>query len=332
MGLSAVAAPSATLTASVIVCTRNRADDLAELLANLSAQRTQSDLEWEIVVVDNASDDATPRVVARVAEKCRVEVRYVHEPRLGLSRARNRGWREARGAIAVYVDDDVVPGPNWLREHVASYDAPRVAATSGRLFPLVDEPSLAALHPAWLLHYRFDYGERRAPLTTLSGGNMSFRREILAALGGFDEELGRMGDCLLAGDEVGIGRAIRRFPGRWRIEYVPGAVVHHKVEATGLDDDLLEKRNYCGGVSNACIDRKAGSGERVNGRLRRALRLGQLELRKRWRGALELHDLARLAEIRGYERERRGGPELACRGCPMAPLRLGGEFGSRSRA
>ncbi len=98
---------------SVVVCTYNRVNLLADALHTLCHQ-TLDRSEYEVMVVDNNSSDNTREMVD---EFCRrfSHVRYCFEPKQGLSYARNRGWREARGEYVAYVDDDARAGENWLK-------------------------------------------------------------------------------------------------------------------------------------------------------------------------------------------------------------------------
>ena len=118
-------AASASLprSATVVICTRDRADMLARTLASLREQTRPPD---QIVVVDNASRDEATRAVA-----LRAGVDYVREDRPGLDIARNRGARAARGEIVAYTDDDVAVHPCWLERLVEAFDSPRVAAVTG---------------------------------------------------------------------------------------------------------------------------------------------------------------------------------------------------------
>ncbi|MFD2816573.1 glycosyltransferase family 2 protein [Paracoccus aerius] len=70
----------------------------------------------DIVVVDNGPDPETEAVTRR-----NPGVRYVQEPRPGLSRARNAGIAVARGDVAVFVDDDVRPEPGWIEPLLAGF-------------------------------------------------------------------------------------------------------------------------------------------------------------------------------------------------------------------
>ncbi|MDH3661367.1 MAG: glycosyltransferase, partial [Alphaproteobacteria bacterium] len=95
---------------SVVVCTYNRADLLRVCLDSLTCQNAGG---FEIIVVDNNSTDQTRTVAASFAQRV-PPVRYVFEPEQGLSAARNRGWREARGRYVAYVDDECRMPVDWI--------------------------------------------------------------------------------------------------------------------------------------------------------------------------------------------------------------------------
>ncbi len=190
-------APSIT----VVVCTR---DPDERILACLGALDEQQYPDYEILVVDNA-----PRTdfVARMIEQGvrSTPVRRVVEPRAGVARARNHGWRAARGEVVAYIDDDEVADPHWLAEIARGFRRhPSAAALTGRILPAVldteaqvwfeqfgghgkgrgfasivfDPPSHHVQHPLY-------------PLPSFgASGNMAVRRDVLAALDGFDVALG----------------------------------------------------------------------------------------------------------------------------------------------
>ena len=112
---------------SVIVCTRNRSSMLDACLDRL-AQLTYSDLE--IVVVDNAPSDDSTRDLVETRAEGDPRFRYVREARPGLSVARNRGLREARGTYLAYTDDDVAVDPEWIQGLFAGSAPPRTLAAS----------------------------------------------------------------------------------------------------------------------------------------------------------------------------------------------------------
>src|SRR3954468_11042929 len=80
---------------SIVVCTHNRANMLADALISLCRQQTEDRFRCELIVIDNASTDDTAEVVAHLADVCPFPLRYVYEPRAGIVPARNRGVQEA---------------------------------------------------------------------------------------------------------------------------------------------------------------------------------------------------------------------------------------------
>ena len=96
---------------SVILCTHNpRRDYLHRVLAALSDQTAPRD-RWELVIVDNASDE---RLADTYDVTWHAHARHVREDRVGLTPARLRGIAESRGELLVFVDDDNVLMPDFL--------------------------------------------------------------------------------------------------------------------------------------------------------------------------------------------------------------------------
>jgi len=95
-----------------VICTHNRADLLADVLETICKQSLTAP-GYEIIVVDNDSEDDTRRVTEAVSHRYS-NVRYILEPRCGLSHARNRGLREANGQYVAFMDDDCKAPTHWL--------------------------------------------------------------------------------------------------------------------------------------------------------------------------------------------------------------------------
>ena len=193
-------------SASVIVCTHDRAQLLPRCIESIAATRRSAN-DVEIVIVDNASTDRTAAVVRRLQERF-AGVRSAYEPRLGLSRARNHGIRVATGEHLLFIDDDAVPDDGWIDAMLAAYANPPVAAVAGRI-----RLDPAAARPWWFvpeveqLFSGLDLGETRrllGPGEWPFGTNMSVRRDVAVELGGFPEELGRVGECLLSNEEIAV--------------------------------------------------------------------------------------------------------------------------------
>ncbi|TDI99034.1 MAG: glycosyltransferase, partial [Deltaproteobacteria bacterium] len=132
--------PDENLRISVVVCTYRNPGLLEKTLASLLNQTLDS-ARYEVIVVDNNSNDSTPDVVARFPS-----VRYVFEPEQGLSAARNAGIRAASSDIIAFIDDDAEADPGWLQALLEVYDSvPNALAVGGKADPIWDAPP-----PSWL--------------------------------------------------------------------------------------------------------------------------------------------------------------------------------------
>lgn len=129
---------------TVAICTYRRADLLPVTLDSLGSCHRPAGCQWELVVIDNGCDDAIRAIVlghtpALAADG--IPVRYVAEPTLGTSHARNRAVREARGQIVLFTDDDVTFDPAWL---VSMWNAitnqPGCDFWGGRVEPVFPRP------------------------------------------------------------------------------------------------------------------------------------------------------------------------------------------------
>ena len=113
---------------SIIICSHNRAADLADNLPKVQALDYPLD-RYEIIVIDNASSDGTAAVAAAAGVRC------VREERLGLSHARNRGIAESRGELIGFIDDDAWPEPEWLQRLDDLFADPAVGCAGGQVVP-----------------------------------------------------------------------------------------------------------------------------------------------------------------------------------------------------
>ena len=128
---------------SIITCTRNRADSLSCVLRSLTRLRVPDRLCWEVVVVDNGSEDHTSEVLASYAAV--LPLVSVREAQPGLSNARNAGVRHARGRYMLWTDDDVLVHEDWLVAYFEAFRAfPDGAVFGGSAVPVLEKPT-----PPW---------------------------------------------------------------------------------------------------------------------------------------------------------------------------------------
>ena len=117
---------------SIIICTRDRAESLKETLRAVGETPVPADLAAEVLVVDNGSRDRT-RPVVRQAKFWGRAPRYLYEPRLGVSYARNTGMAAAQGEVLLWTDDDVRPGRAWIEAMCRPILDGRADAVAGRV-------------------------------------------------------------------------------------------------------------------------------------------------------------------------------------------------------
>jgi glycosyltransferase involved in cell wall biosynthesis len=248
---------------SVVVCTRNRAAYLRDCLSSLVAGALRD--ADEVLVVDNGSSDDTAAVATDAASRFRA-LRYVFEPRAGLSHARNAGIEHATGEVLAYLDDDALVTPGW-RDAVASAYArwPDLGGLAGRV-----ELRWRGPRPEWLAprletwYAGFDKGDRPRLLEADEypfGANMSVRRDMATAIGGFATELGYVGRGLIGSEEREFFHRVMQKGGT--LGYEPAALVYHQIGDARLTRRWLLRRTYSQGRADARMERREGMERRA---------------------------------------------------------------------
>ena len=204
---------------SVVIPTYKRPDLLGRCLDAVLTQDFAA--PYEVIVVDDEPSDDSRRVVEGL---CDQRVRYLaNDGRHGPAAARNRGWRAADAPIIAFTDDDCLPSRTWLTNGIQAMQE-GFAGVSGRIVvPTRHPPSDYELTTSGLEHSCF------------VTANCFYRKEVLAAIDGFDE----------------------RFTAAWRedadvefslrergesLGYAPEAVVVHPVRPAPWGISLHEQR------------------------------------------------------------------------------------------
>ena len=239
---------------TILVCTHNRADLLRGALESLEGQNLSGE-QFEVLVVDNASTDHTPAVVAEVGARGRIDIRCLHEAQLGLDAARNRGVKEAGGEIIAFLDDDARARSDWAEEVLAGFARHDASVLGGRVDLIWDVP-----RPAWfsdvLLRYLIhcDYGPEVVAVASppwLYGTNVAFRKSLFEEIGLFRLDLDRKGASLMGGgDTEFFERAHAR---GHRLLYLPSLVVRHLVPTFRLTRAFFRERLFYSGYTRAAL-------------------------------------------------------------------------------
>jgi glycosyltransferase involved in cell wall biosynthesis len=244
---------------SAIICTHNRDTYLGAATDSLLKQDFP---DFEVVVVDNASNDRTGSVVEE--RLCDPRLKYVYEPAIGLSVARNTGAKESRGGILAYLDDDAVASPGWLSRLYAAYQSNEKLAVAGGKVTLLWPPGLHP--PSWLSEGlagnlgAYDLGDEvvyiSEPGLTPRGLNYSIRRSFLEQIGGFDINLGRIGKKLLSNEELQVTELALQLG--WQVAYLPDAIVAHNVAPERINRSWFLQRGWWQGISECYREQLAG--------------------------------------------------------------------------
>lgn len=223
-------------TLSVILPTYNRVALLPNAIAALLRQTAPSD-SYEIVVVDNNSNDGTSDAVAAIGDP---RLRVIREPRQGLSYARNAGLEAARAPIVAFTDDDVEAAPGWVGTIVSALDAhPQVDGVGGRVLP-----AWTRQRPSWLTREHWaplalqDHGDGRRLFdrsrpTGLVGANVAFRRGVFGRIGLFSKDVQRIKDGIGSTEDHDL--LSRLYTAGGRMLYEPRMLVIARVQPDRYD-------------------------------------------------------------------------------------------------
>lgn len=211
---------------SFVVCTRNRVELLEQCLHSILSQQNYS-VDFEIIVVDNNSKDSTKEYVHSLSSE-KTKVKYVFEPRQGLSRARNTGTQIATFPYLAFIDDDGKIRPDFLSVFENVIRQHDFDCFGGWFIPWYRTPK-----PNWLPDdigtypkWRNDTGTTK-PGQDIPGGILIIKKDALALCGGFPVDSGMRGEVVGYGEENIVQQKLRDM-GK-TIGFCPEMVLEHLV-------------------------------------------------------------------------------------------------------
>lgn len=223
---------------TIAICTFNRAPIVEICLQSILDYGPKG---LPVIVVDNGSTDHTLQIVEGF--KNRLNVTLIQEKRAGVSYARNTAYEHCKTEYIVYLDDDARVTPQWFRgidEGLRSEGMPDYFGGPYGPYYLIEKP-------VWFKdQYGSDHlkqkGGKLGPNDHLSGGNMGWKVELLAALKGFPVDLGPVGEVMIFGEDSSVvHRAQTEMPER-RGVFLPEMKMEHLVPAHKMTLSYCTKR------------------------------------------------------------------------------------------
>lgn len=250
----------------VAALTCGRPQGLAALLEGVAGLNLPAGRRVAMLVVDNNADGSARETVEAAARRMPIDLHYIHEPRRGISFARNAALAFARdrAEFLAFIDDDEVPSPNWLSELLRVQSVTGAVAVTGPV-----QPRFAGPVPAWAADGAF-YASRGGglndgpepvdgePARVASSANLLIRTALLSGEGGFrfDEALA------LTGGEDTLLFAQLRAAGH-QVVYARGALAYETVPPSRARLSWLLRRWYRTGNTDAFVMVRQGRGGRL---------------------------------------------------------------------
>lgn len=229
---------------TVVIPTYNGAQRLPEVLERLRAQTFRTALNWEVIVIDNNSQDGTASVVEQFRANFPCPLTCVAEPKQGLAFARRRGLLSAQSEWVGFLDDDNLPDANWIEAAFAfAQSHPHAGAIASRIwgeFEVKPAAELAPILPFLALTDRGTHPLIYAPHQKLlpPGAGLVVRKSVwLAQVPAVTILAGRIGGNMLAGEDIEALSYIQR--SGWEIWYNPAMQIWHKIPAWRLERTYL---------------------------------------------------------------------------------------------
>ena len=232
---------------SIVIATSGRLEKLGRLLEGLYRVHGWEANRHEIIVANNAPDEAGAKAVedliSDTSRRGGPRCRQVREAVPGKCRAQNRAIRQAEGSICAFFDDDLEVDPCWLDSVANFFAAFPHDIMQGSILMHPKDRNNPDLEKALERYRTIDFIDYRYPpgtdIRTLTGGNIAVKREVFDQVGLFNERLGP-GEAGISEDVEFAKRVLKA--GR-RIGYEPRAVVYNEVDWSRLSEEFFRFRH-----------------------------------------------------------------------------------------
>ena len=248
-----------TLSISVAIRAYNSAETLPTILDKLKAQEDTDEIQWEVIVVDNNSTDATAQIVQQYQANWNrsYPLKYFLETRQGAAFARKRAISESNGELIGFLDDDNFPSERWVTEIDSfSQQYPKAGVFGSQIHGEFEVPPPKDFQKIQGFLAIKEYGNqpRRFNAEVLdlpAGAGMVVRKKVwtdnipkqLQLQGPVGESLAEKGEDFES--MIHISRT------GWEIWYNPKMCIYHKIPAWRLEKDYLLNLVKCSGL-NVC--------------------------------------------------------------------------------
>lgn len=222
---------------SVVICTHNGASKLRPTIEHLKLQRVSSPLAWEVLVIDNCSNDGSGSLALELWGDGPTNLRVVSEPRLGEWNARLRGFSEARHEIVGFIDDDNWADRDWVQNlSKIMSENPKLGACGS-----IIQPAFEVAPPEWFKAFEAYFAivnEERATDSAIAvcAAGMGVRAAAFRSLAenGYRSNVtGRVGKHLVSCCDTELCYALRL--SGWNIAIDPSLKIRHFMPHARLD-------------------------------------------------------------------------------------------------
>lgn len=249
---------------SIIICTRNRRKILSKTLKTIFEAikySHQSKRKIEVIIVDNASYDDTKEFVLKlIMMYSNINLKYVIEPTVGVSYARNTGIKNAVGNVISFIDDDTHLTLNWVQSAILAINS---QSKNKIIFGEIVAPKLLTknkiiqdlnrLNSLWsigITNIEVDSHSLSKNLPIMVNNSL-IQKKVFEKIGVFDTDFGsqKNGYSVYGGEDIDfIERAyLANFP----MQYNPQLVVNHIILQHKISWDYIEWRHYANGIERA---------------------------------------------------------------------------------